>query len=95
MLSQRLMSRLSQRAGQQLRSTPVRSAIQRRFASTEGKTLKDLPDNAFNRERAAVKAHAAATSGKCYLPVAMPAMRLYRLDKLEEVMNRDANWCCG
>ncbi|KAK2758076.1 Cytochrome c oxidase subunit 6A, mitochondrial [Arachnomyces sp. PD_36] len=65
MLSQRLMSRLTQRAGQQLRSTPARSVIQRRFASTEGKhTLKELPDNAFNRERAAVKEHAAATSGE-------------------------------
>lgn len=64
MLSQRLMSRLSQRAGQQLRSTPARSAVQRRFASTEGKTLKGVPDNAFNRERANVKAHAAATSGE-------------------------------
>lgn len=65
MLSQRLMSRLSQRAGQQLRSTPVRSVAQRRFAATDSKTmLKELPDNAFNRERAAVKEHAAATSGE-------------------------------
>jgi cytochrome c oxidase subunit 6a len=71
MLSQRLISRLSQRAGRQLRS-PARSPagspaslVQRRFGSTQGdKLLKELPDNAFNRERAAVKDHAAATSGE-------------------------------
>ncbi|OAX81384.1 hypothetical protein ACJ72_04274 [Emergomyces africanus] len=55
--------RLAQRAGAPaVRSSPVRSGVlQRRFASTEQKAPA-LPDNAFNRERAAVKAHAAATS---------------------------------
>ncbi|PGG98883.1 hypothetical protein AJ79_08759 [Helicocarpus griseus UAMH5409] len=56
----RATARFAQRAG-----TPaVRSrsgVLQRRFASTEEKT-PTFPDNAFNRERAAVKAHAAATS---------------------------------
>lgn len=36
--------------------------IQRRFAS-KNIDLQGFPDNSFNRERAAVKAHAAATSG--------------------------------
>ena len=37
---------------------------QRIFALTARRLARD---NAFNRERAAVKAHAAATSGKCGL----------------------------
>nr|ABO87597.1 cytochrome c oxidase subunit VIa [Histoplasma capsulatum] len=55
--------RLAHRTGvPATRSSPVRSGVlQRRFNSTEQK-LPPLPDNAFNRERAAVKAHAAATS---------------------------------
>ncbi|KAL1968023.1 hypothetical protein VTN77DRAFT_2152 [Rasamsonia byssochlamydoides] len=61
MFPQRNIFRLSQRAGQQLRSTPVRSAVQRRFTSTETKPSW-LADNEFNRERAAVKEHAAGTS---------------------------------
>ncbi|KAK2783008.1 Cytochrome c oxidase subunit 6A, mitochondrial [Emmonsiellopsis sp. PD_33] len=59
MFPQRSALRLAQRAG---RSSPIRSAVQRRFASTEEQKLPTFPDNAFNRERAAVKAHAAATS---------------------------------
>ena len=43
---------------------PIRTPFQRRFASTEG-VLKGNVDNAFNRERKAVKDHAAATSGEC------------------------------
>ncbi|KAL4930210.1 cytochrome c oxidase subunit VIa [Aspergillus undulatus] len=43
------------------RSAPVRSAIQRRFNSTE-KLPSWVVDNEFNRERAAVKHHAASTS---------------------------------
>ncbi|PTU21951.1 hypothetical protein P175DRAFT_0434832 [Aspergillus ochraceoroseus IBT 24754] len=57
MFSQRSILRLSQ----QVRSAPVRSAVQRRFNSTEPK-LPWIVDNAFNRERAAVKHHAASTS---------------------------------
>jgi len=62
MFPQRNIFRLSQRAGQSLRSAPVRSAVQRRFNSTETKPSW-LVDNEFNRERAAVKEHAAGTSG--------------------------------
>jgi cytochrome c oxidase subunit 6a len=59
--------RLGLRFGRTLRSSTFRSTP-RRFESTSkfpepGKKLVGLADNAFNRERAAVKAHAAATSG--------------------------------
>lgn len=50
-----------------LRSPAVRSQFQRRFASTENSAFKGAEDNAFNRERKAVKDHAAATSGTCEL----------------------------
>ncbi|PYH89062.1 putative cytochrome c oxidase subunit VIa [Aspergillus ellipticus CBS 707.79] len=50
-----------QRAGQQLRSTPVRSTIQRRLNSSDSKLPSWAADNAFNREREAVKHHAAST----------------------------------
>ncbi|PGH26684.1 hypothetical protein AJ80_01630 [Polytolypa hystricis UAMH7299] len=61
MFPQRSLFRLNQlRAGQQLASSPIRSAVQRRFAS-DVKLPAGVPDNAFNSERAAVKAHAAAT----------------------------------
>lgn len=68
MNSQRFGHRLSQ----QLRSSRLRSTIQRRFESTAeklprpGQKLVGPQDNAFNRERAAVKAHAAATSGMSF-----------------------------
>jgi hypothetical protein len=62
MFPQRTFLRASQRATQQLRSPVLRSNLQRRFASTE--KLSGPADNAFNRERQAVKHHAAETSGK-------------------------------
>jgi hypothetical protein len=52
------------RAASQLRSPAIRSAFQRRFASTGSGGLHGAEDNAFNRERLAVKEHAAATSGE-------------------------------
>jgi cytochrome c oxidase subunit 6a len=61
--------RLGLRLGRTLRSSHIRSTLQRRFESTAsklpepGQKLVGPQDNAFNRERAAVKAHAAATSG--------------------------------
>ncbi|KAL2009191.1 hypothetical protein VTN00DRAFT_7385 [Thermoascus crustaceus] len=61
MFPQRSVFRLSKRASQQLCSSATRSAVQRRFNSTEPK-LPWMVDNEFNRERAAVKAHAAGTS---------------------------------
>ncbi|EXJ81831.1 cytochrome c oxidase subunit 6a [Capronia coronata CBS 617.96] len=64
--------RVGLRFAQQLRSPAfrpaLRSTLQRRFASApaapgQGSSkLVGTADNAFNRERAAVKAHAAATS---------------------------------
>jgi len=77
MLFQRSTFRLYQRAGSQLRSSPVRLALCRRLASTEGKST--LPDNEFNRQRAAVKAHAASTSDlwrKLSIYVVIPALIL-------------------
>ena len=63
MLTRPSAFRLAQRVSvPAVRSNPVRSGLlQRRFTSTE-QSGPVLPDNAFNRERAAVKAHAAATS---------------------------------
>ena len=52
------------RAAAQLRSPAVRSVFQRRSASTGSTGLHGAEDNAFNRERLAVKEHAAATSGE-------------------------------
>ncbi|ERF75010.1 hypothetical protein EPUS_08055 [Endocarpon pusillum Z07020] len=53
--------RLGLHLARQPRSPALRSTIQRRFASDQIE-LKGAADNAFNRERAAAKAHAAATS---------------------------------
>lgn len=63
MFPQRNILRLAQRSAQQTRSAPVRAAVQRRFNSTEGSKFPWAVDNEFNREREAVKHHAAATSG--------------------------------
>ena len=54
MFPARQMLRGAPRVGAQLRSPAVRQTVQRRFASTE---------NAFVKEREAVKEHAAATTG--------------------------------
>ena len=57
--------RSPQRMVLQIRSSSAnRSLLQRRFAHIEGPQLTGAADNAFNRERQAVKAHAAATSGE-------------------------------
>ena len=64
-LPQRSMLRASQRFGAQLRSPAIRTPLTRRFASSaENSGLQGAEENAFNRERAAVKAHAAGTSGR-------------------------------
>ena len=68
-----LRSQFALRSLQSSRSVPqstiLRSVIQRRLASTEGQPpLTGTADNAFNRERRAVKAHAAATSGELLKP---------------------------
>lgn len=64
MFPQRPLARAFHRAGAQVRSPILRQTFQRRFAHDEGPSLTGAADNAFNRERAAVKAHAAATSGR-------------------------------
>ena len=53
------------RLGQTSHSPTLRQSIQRRFAHEELKLpkLEGPMDNAFNRERQAVKAHAAASTG--------------------------------
>jgi hypothetical protein len=60
MLPQHQMFRLAPRFATQLRNPAVRSAIQRRLASTAGKS----GENAFIKEREAVKAHAAGSTGE-------------------------------
>jgi len=55
--------RLGLRLARSIRTPALRSTLQRRFVSHEIE-LKGAADNAFNRERAAVKAHAEATTGK-------------------------------
>lgn len=54
MFAQRLISQAAPRLSAQLRNTAFRGNVQRRLASTE---------NAFVKEREAVKEHAAATTG--------------------------------
>jgi cytochrome c oxidase subunit 6a len=56
MLSQRLVLGAARRI-----PTQVRQPVQRRLASTQQFT--GAQDNAFNRERAAVKAHAGESAG--------------------------------
>ena len=59
MLSQRAVVRTAQ----SLRSPATRAAFQKRFASSTENAFAGAEDNAFNRQRKAVKDHAAATSG--------------------------------
>ena len=66
MFPKRSLLRISQTLGAQIRTPAVRSNIRRRFASTNNPPLTGTADNAFNRERQAVKAHAAATSGQLH-----------------------------
>lgn len=68
MFPQRNVLRASQRFAAQLRSPAIRTPFQRRFASTESSAFHGAEDNAFNRERKAVKDHAAATSGMLPAP---------------------------
>lgn len=81
MFPQRNLLRLAQRSAQQTRSAPVR-AVQRRFNSTEGTKFPWAVDNAFNREREAVKHHAASTSGMFFFIIS--PMELYVLKDCHE-----------
>ncbi|KAK0112210.1 Cytochrome c oxidase subunit 6A, mitochondrial [Cadophora gregata f. sp. sojae] len=77
MFPQRAMLRTSQRFAAQLRAPAIRTPFQRRFASTESSAFHGAEDNAFNRERKAVKDHAAATSDlwrKLSIYVTIPAL---------------------
>ncbi|KAG4417430.1 hypothetical protein IFR04_009440 [Cadophora malorum] len=77
MFPQRTALQASQRFAAQLRSPAIRTPFQRRFASTESSAFHGAEDNAFNRERQAVKDHAAATSDlwrKLSIYVTIPAL---------------------
>ena len=63
MLPRQPIVRAARSTGQHFRSPVPRQTLPRRLASTEGPQLTGAADNAFNRERQQVKAHAAATSG--------------------------------
>ena len=68
MLPRPSMLRPTQLAIRQLRSPILRNTLQRRLASTEQHTgsstkLVGPMDNAFNRERLAVREHAAQSAG--------------------------------
>ncbi|RMJ24150.1 hypothetical protein PHISP_04985 [Aspergillus sp. HF37] len=81
MFPMRSLPRLSQRVG--LRAAPVRSAAPRRFNSSEQGKVPFAIDNEFNRERAAVKHHAASTSDlwrKLALYAVIPALTLVSIN---------------
>ena len=59
--------RTGQNVNQQSRQTLFGQSLRRRFASIEETSLKGPVENAFLKERQAVKAHAAATSGEGYV----------------------------
>ena len=66
MFSRQVAQRATQRLSAQVRSPTIRSRFQRRLAHNDGgePPLTGAADNAFNRERRAVKAHAAASAGQ-------------------------------
>jgi hypothetical protein len=68
MLAQRTLIRTAQRLPS--RSAPLRSTKRTYATQTTGSGSSGFKpqDNAFNRERDAVKAHAAASSGECPSP---------------------------
>ena len=74
MLSQRSLVRTARSIELRSRTSTLRVSLQRRLAHSDG-VRTDVPpltgaaDNAFNRERQAVKAHAAATSGNLFARV--------------------------
>ena len=74
MLPRTSILRTTQLASQQTRSPILRSTLHRRFASNEPPKLVGPMDNAFNRDRLAVKAHAAQSAGKL-LPEMRPCVR--------------------
>lgn len=63
MLPRPSVLRAAQLASRQIRSPVLRNTVQRRFASHEPTKLVGPMDNAFNRERLAVKQHAKQSTG--------------------------------
>ncbi|KAL8734413.1 MAG: hypothetical protein Q9181_003216 [Wetmoreana brouardii] len=77
MLQRQLLQRLSVLTGPIAFRPALRNTAQRRLASGEMPKLTGAADNAFNRERMAVKQHAAASSDlwrKLSLYVAIPSL---------------------
>lgn len=60
----------ARRAANQLRSPILRQLGRRQLHGAGQSGFQGAADNAFNRERAAVKDHAAATSGTPFYPIA-------------------------
>ena len=79
MFPQRQIVRAAPRFASQLRSPAVRSAFQRRLMSSPA--TGSSTENAFVRERRAVKEHAAATTGA--LPSRL-AVCTWRLDLIAD-----------
>lgn len=63
MVRQQLLQRASALTTRNALQPSLRNTAQRRFASGEMPKLTGAADNAFNRERMAVKQHAAGSSG--------------------------------
>ncbi|KAL8779570.1 MAG: hypothetical protein Q9213_006875 [Squamulea squamosa] len=79
MVRQQLLQRASALTTRHALQASIRNTVQRRLASGEMPKLTGAADNAFNRERMAVKQHAAASSDlwrKLSLYVAVPALIL-------------------
>lgn len=64
MFPRRQIFSTSRRNLNQLRSPRLRTRVQRRYESTPSSELESAKDNAFIRERQAVKEHAAASAGE-------------------------------
>ncbi|KAI9813157.1 MAG: Cytochrome c oxidase subunit 6A, mitochondrial [Thelocarpon impressellum] len=74
MFPQQTLLRASRRCAGQLRPSPIRAPVQRRLASSGPASVPGAKDNAFNRERQAIKDHAAATSDLWRKLVVIPCL---------------------
>ncbi|KAL8922206.1 MAG: hypothetical protein Q9172_003667 [Xanthocarpia lactea] len=83
MVRQQLSQRVSALTTRHALKPSLRNPVQKRLASGEMPKLTGAADNAFNRERMAVKQHAAASSDlwrKLSLYVAIPSLILAALN---------------
>ncbi|KAL2054103.1 hypothetical protein ABVK25_005642 [Lepraria finkii] len=83
MLPRPSVLRAAQLASRQIRSPVLRNTVQRRFASHEPTKLVGPMDNAFNRERLAVKQHAKQSTElwrRLCIYVVIPALILGSLN---------------